>query len=530
VTVAGVAARTLFGLSVVSAMSAIVRAAPLTGQDVRFAESPRGEAQLALAAFLERGGYELWTRDTVLARADTVRASVLVLEASARISGRIEGDVFVVAGDLFLRARGGIGGDLVVLGGGFYDSDLAEIVGAVSYRPNERIRVRPADGGFEIISEGARPRGSELDGTYGVHVPVYQRVDALILGWGGVVRAASVPGRPELELVARYKSGPGEVEGSLRNSWYPSARVRVGVTGSRETRTNDEWIRPRWFNSLAHFVAGDDARDYYRTDRIGVELELRSPEPPIWVDASDWSIVLAAGWEEARSLSARDVTVLFGDDRPATEGFIPYPNPAVDDGDIYSVSLGFEWSKRAREGRTAFGIGLEAAHDDDLDGDFSFLQAEARVSARRSTAWGHVWDAFAIARVDLAGTVPGQRYSTLGGLGTIATVPLRGLRGERLLYAEASYAVPLLGMPTLGGLDGFVRTSAGAAWSDGEALKIDESLAAGIAVRLWDLQMEAGVAAGAGPDPDGLDTTVYLDVRVRRSARPAAMPPRGRGF
>ena len=66
-----------------------VLALPVGAQEVRMADAPRSDAQRALQAFLERGTYELWTRDTVLARGDTVRSDVLLLEGSARIAGRV---------------------------------------------------------------------------------------------------------------------------------------------------------------------------------------------------------------------------------------------------------------------------------------------------------------------------------------------------------------------------------------------------------------------------------------------------------
>lgn len=251
-------------------------------------------------------------------------------------------------------------------------------------------------------------------------------------------------------------------------------------------------------------------------------------------------MTLAAGWEEARSLDARDIFAVFDDDEdvvflvgdgaPETlpPGW-PNPNPAIDDGDLFSVSAGFEWSKRGREGRAAFGIGLEAAHDDDLDGDFSFLMAEARISARRVMPWGHAGDVFAILRAEVAGTVPGQRYSTIGGIGTIPTMPMRSMRGPELLYVEATYAVPILGMATLGGLDGFVRGSGGAAWGAGLPFRFEESVMGGVAARLWDFQLEFGFAVGSGPSADGLDTTAVFDIRFRRSARTMQMPRAGRG-
>ncbi len=505
-------------------------ASPGGAQTVQLAEPPRTDGQRALQTFLAQGGFDLWTRDTVLAVGDTVRSGVLLLEGSARIAGRVEGDIFVVDGDLFLRARGSIGGNVVVLGGGFYDSDLAEVVGTITYLPNERVRVRPTQGDFEVISE-VEPRAAlEWDGTRGIRTPSYQRVDALTFGFGGLARANDLPGRPEFEAVVRYKTGPSEFDGALRNSWYLSDRVRAALFGAQATVSNDDWIRPTWYNSLAHFVAGDDDREYYRSDRIGIEFDLVSAEPPIWEDAPSWRLAIAAGWEDAMSLAARDVTVLFGEDvLVAGEPVPPYPNAAIDDGALYSARAGFEWSKRGREGRIEFGLGLEAGFDDDIDGgDFDFSLVEARVSARRPTAWGHAWEVFAIGRTDLGGTLPGQRLSTIGGVGTLPTMPLRGLRGARLLYVDATYAVPLLGVATLGGLDAFARVSAGGTGDEGRPFRLEEALTGGLAARLWDFQLELGVAVGSDVGPDAVAVVPFFDVRVRRSARPSQMPRPGR--
>ncbi len=518
-----------------------VLALPVGAQEVRLADAPRSDAQRALQAFLERGTYELWTRDTVLARGDTVRSDVLLLEGSARIAGRVDGDLYVVDGDLFLRTRGSIGGDVVVLGGGFYDSDLAEVEGAITYRPNERVRVRPTQGDYEVISEIEPLPAFEADGTSGVRLPTYSRVDALTLALGGVARLMSAPGRPDLEAVVRYKTAPAEFDGFVRNSWYLSDRLRLGLFGGRETRSNDAWIRPTWYNSLAHFVAGDDNRDYYRVDEVGVDFELVSPEPPIWVDAATWRFTVSAGWEDAESLAAHDVVVLFGADAiepvpPATEPIPPYGNPAIDDGSLFFARAGFEWSKRGRDGRAAFGVGLEAGFEDDIVGgetpgpEFNFLLVEGRVSARRITSWGHSLDVFGIGRADLAGTLPRQRYSTIGGVGTLPTMPLRGLRDARMLYAEATYAVPLLGMAALGGLDAFLRASGGGVAGDEQSFHLETAITGGVAARLWDFQMEFGVAVGSTDSPADSEVVAFFDVRVRRSARPSQMSEPGRSW
>ncbi|MGH7540321.1 MAG: hypothetical protein ACRELC_04930, partial [Gemmatimonadota bacterium] len=460
------------------------------------------------------------TRDTVLARGDTVRSGVLVLEAQARIAGRIEGDVFVVDGDLFLRSGGHVTGDLVVIGGGFYGSDLAEVEGEVAYRPTEGMRVLPERGGYAIYPAERERRAWDLDGQLGFPLPTYQRVDAVTIGWGGAVRAADVPGRPELEASVRYKTGPQAFEGSGRVSVHPDERLRVGIAASRATRSNDAWIRATWWNSLTTLFAGDDARDYHRADRAALEVELLSAPVPDWHPSPRWSLALGAGWEEARSLVERDVTVLLAGDSARA-------NPPIDPGDLWSARAGYQWNHEDGDGRITFGLGLEGASEE-IAGDFSFLLGEARIALERSVHWDtarvHRVELFAIGRADLAGALPRQRGSALGGIGTLPTLDLLSLRGERLAYAEATYAVPLFGAGDLASADVFLRGSAGAAWSAGEPFRLEETLALGLRARVWSFSLESGVAGGGGPGDESVELQLFFDVRVRRSARPGQMP------
>jgi hypothetical protein len=495
---------------------------PLLAQEIRLSESPRSEAQEALADFLNRGGYEVWVRDTVLARGDTVRAHVLVLEGAARIAGRVEGDLYVVDGDLFMRTGGSVSGELVVIGGGYYASDLAEVEGDLTYRPSERLRVLPEAGGFVIIPVERVPSAFELDGQYGFQSPVYQRVDAVTLGWGALARATGMAGSPDLEFDVRYKTGPGELEGSVRNSWYPTDRLRLGLAASRATRSMDEWIRPTWYNSLAVLFAGEDMRNYYRADRAGVEIEWSSVETAKWRSEARWSLSLAAGWEDASNLTARDVVALFASDSARD-------NPVVDPGDAYTLHLGFRWSREEGDARTAFGLGLEGASRD-VGGDFSYLLGEARAVVRRPLPWGHRVDLFAIGRADLSGTLPGQRWSSIGGVGTLPTIPILSVRGERLLYGEVTYAVPLFAAASFGGADVFLRGSAGAAWSEGESFDLEENLAVGLSARVLGLALEAALAGGPGVGEDDVDVEVFFDVRLQRPVRSTSTPRPSRRF
>ncbi len=499
--------------------------APASGQEVRLAEEPRSEAQAALEVFLEAGGFTVWTRDTVLARGDTVPGAVLLLEGTARIAGRIEGDLYVVDGDLFLRSAASVTGNVLVLGGGFYDSDLADIGGAVTYRPNEPLRVRPTGGGYEIISEVEPEPAFELDGTYGFHLPTYDRVNGLAVPVGARARLSGVPGRPELAGGVTWIPAREDVDFRLHNSWHLGERVRLGLFATTTVASSESWIRPAWYNSLAHFVAGDDVRSHYDARELGLELEWVSPEPPVWENAPRWRVVVSWGHEEAASLEAREVTILFGD--AADEAWSVSALPRS----FWFARAGFEWSVNRRDRRTAFGVGVEGGLQDELGSDCAlvcshdFLLAEGRVSVWRVTAWGHTVDAFAIGRAGLAGHLPHQRYSTLGGVGTLPTLPLRGLYGPRMIYAEAAYAIPLLGDAALGGLDLFARIGAAAVSAPETHPSEHLSVAGGLALRLWDLRLEFGAAAGSTLGDDDPGVTAFIDVRTRRSHRPTRMPP-----
>lgn len=525
------------GLAVaLAAASAAGLPAAADGQEVRLAEEPRSEAQAALEAFLEAGGFAVWTTDTVLARGDTVPGAVLLLEGTARIAGRIEGDLYVVDGDLFLRSGASIAGNVVVLGGGFYDSDVAEVEGTVTYRPNEPLRVRPTRGGFEIISEVDPEPAFELDGTYGFHLPTYDRANGLSIPVGALARVWDAPGRPELEAGMTWIPAREDVDYRLRNSWRLAERVRLGLFATSAVVNNEEWIRPAWYNSLAHFVTGDDVRSHYDSREFGLELEWTSPEPPVWEDAPRWRVVAAVGREEAEDLRLREVTVLFGGARPGPLASLPEYDPhlEVDDGSLWYGRIGFEWVSQGRDGHTAVGLGVEAGLEDELSrasiglgpiAKYDFLLLEGRVSLRRVTPRGHAVDAFATGQADVTGPLPRQRYSTIGGIGTLPTMPLGGLRGARLLYAETTYAIPLLGDAMLGGLDLFARGSAGGVGSEFDSFDLHGSIQGGLALRMWDFRLEFGAAAGSTAEPGDPGLIPFIDVRTRRSARPTRMPP-----
>lgn len=450
----------------------------LQAQEVSFSPRPDVPEERRLARVLESGDYTLWTRDTVLARGDSVPGTLLVLEASVRLAGRVTGDVHVVAGDLFLRPGARLDGDAVVLGGGYYASSRADVGGEVVYRPNLLLGVVPREGGWEIYHVREERRAVDLDGLAGFHAPTYRRVDGWTPGWGGSVRAVRLPAEPGLHGAVRlHTAGPRKLEGTVGVSVHPTGSIRVGLEGERRTLTRDGWIRGDILNSLSYLAGSGDYRNYYRGERATLRVESTGTQglvPAAWVR-----------WEEAASLQARPLGVLFEDDVDVR------PNPAVDDGETWSVGAELGYRLRTGERRLVAGLTAEVA-DSTVGGDFSFVAGEARVGYRGPAPAGHRVELFGIARRDLSGRLPRQRWSALGGTGTLPVLETLSRRGPRLFYLGATYVVPIpaLRVPVLGGPRLFVRNSLGSAWSEGEPVDLADNVSVGVRY----LFLELGVA------------------------------------
>jgi hypothetical protein len=460
----------LLGLGLCLAPSA------LFGQQrqVRFEPRSGEEIDERLSEFLE-GSYALWTRDSVVTQDQVVDGDLLVLEGAVRIAGTVTGSVFVVDGDLFLRPGAVIEGDLVVIGGGYYSSSLATVEGEIEYRPSVALSVLPDDGGYLIyFSEEPLPV-FEFHGLYGFGVPTYQRVDAVTLSWGATLRVTGWDWRPDLSFDGRFKTGPAQFDGSVRQFWYPSRKLQFGWEIERATLNNEGWIWGTLVNSLSYFFAGEDVRNYYLADRASVTIE-RPPDPGL-------SPSFTFQWEDADSLQARDYFVLFPNDSVQA-------NPPIDPGETVSGIFSLTHRRKRGEPGVDAAVTLEGATES-LAGDFSFLLAELRARWDHPTVAGQQLKLFLEARGDLAGSLPRQRWSAFGGVGTLPTFTAVEFRGPRLLFGGVSYFVPLLPWASESAMINFVaHARGGAVWNDGGSSGFESNLIFGIRVFF----AEAGVA------------------------------------
>ena len=473
--------RALFWLLVVGGTLAIPAAG--SAQSVDFKPRDEKPAERRLATFLDQDVYAILSGDTVLHPGQEVSGSLLVLRATARVATTVPGSVYVVDGDLFLRPGARVEGDVVVLGGGFYASELAEVTGEVLYQPNDLYSVIEKDKGWSIVPVEEQKQVVELPGLYGFGFPYYQRVDAVTLRWGALLRATGWAWQPTLEGELRFLTEDRDFQGTVKQYWYPSNSLRFGFEGERVTRTNEDWIRGNVSNSLSYFFVGDDFRNYYGADRVA--FVLRGNETATW-----WPS-LSVQWEEATSKEARKQFVLFGDDEPQ-------PNPAVDEGETVSLIAEFGARRRTSDSRFEGLLRLEAA-DSSVAGDFSFVLGEASLYWLTPGFASHEVELYGIARGDVSGTLPRQRWSAFGGRSTLPTFDLLSFYGPRLVYGQASYLVPIsaLRVVMIGPPKVLVRAATGSAWDPGGSAHFETNLIAGVR---WSV-LEAGVAF----DPSGSD-------------------------
>lgn len=418
-----------------------------------------GDAALdhRLDRLLESGDYVLVTADTLIPGDAAVPTSLLVLDARATVEGAVHGDLLSVDGNVFLRPGATVAGDVVNLGGGFYPSALATVGGAVYDYPRLDYTVDRMPDGHRIVARSDEPRLA-LDGAFGFHVPVYNRVDGLRMAWGAAYRLPAVRGmQPRLHATAGYRTETG------RASLGADVRVERGggalVAGlERGTRTNDAWIRGDLTNSGDFLLQGDDLRDYYEADRLFAGLEWAGE----WPGGRRLDARLLGQLEDAESLPAGDPFTLFGD--------APYrPNPPVDDGTIASVlgGLGGQWVGRSSAIEALAELELAGGV---LDGDLSFGRFELLGEWSMAALWDHVLEMEWYAQGPLPGTtrLPRQRWSLLGGSSTLNTRDDAEFRGDRVVYLETDYIIPLperWALPILGSPDFEVLHRVGMAWT-----------------------------------------------------------------
>lgn len=486
-------------------MLALLIGAPVDGvaQDVRLVGEARDSASRVIDRVLSRGDYLLLERDTLLAADARIDGDVVIARATVRLEGEIRGAVAVLGGELFIRPGAVVAGPIGVAGGAAYTSGLADVgpISVVDLRTS--VTVANDTAGYSVaLVPPPPPRRIQPTGAFGLALPTYDRVDGLTVGWG--TRFLIMPARSAAFVRAgvTYATERARVGGSAGLEVPLGGGAWLVADAERATATNEGWIRGAFANSLAAVAVASDARNYHESDVATLGMHVRPVQPIIQGETFIGPRLLVRASRD-RSLAAGEPwTVSGGSWRD---------NPAIDDGEIISVVGGITLNWR----------GVTSAFDGDVAGEWSpagagdheVTQVVAEGRWLMSALWKHRIEVYTRAAAALGGEpLPRQRWSFVGGPGTLPTLEPGDRRGDNLLFVRSTYAAPVphLRLPLVGEAEVHVTHAAGTAWVSGTELpRWDQNLGAGITLRPVNATVWIDPAASA------LDPVLSLALSIR---------------
>ena len=459
-----IAARAAVALSLLAAVPAAgpAQVAPATLPDtvlvretlpLRVADVGPGRPGRMLRAALERpyvafGGDS--TRRLALRRDTAFTTSVIVLGRDATVGSRVQGDVIVIGGDLFLHPGAVIEGRAIAYGGAVYSSSLATVRGGIfSYR-DLTFEARRGAGEITLHYRDLERHHVPLIGlaAFGFHLPEYTRVDGLVVPWGPTITLAE--GGFEVIPTVIYRSHLGAIDPAVAATLRYGRRSRLEGEVGRATFSNDRWIRSNLLNSITTLVTGSDTRNYFRADRAEARASRLWEGERIVVEPFVGARVERA-WSVGPDSAAESApwSLLRRGDREAILRF----NPPVTRGRIASALAGGRLDYEEATLRAGTRLLVESAPS--APGDARFTQLTWDGEVEFPTFRDQSFEFFAHA-VTSGGDAPPQRWAYLGGSGTLRTVDLLSRGGDQLVFADSRYhiplesiVVPLLGAPRL---------------------------------------------------------------------------------
>lgn len=432
-----------------------------------------GEADLdaALRSML-RGPHQLVTADRMIGRSDTVRGNIVVVRARLIVEGTVIGDVIGVDANMYFRPNSVVNGTVTNIAGGFYPSEQARIT-SVENRPLAPYHVREA--GNDLVIEGTNSRPAiKLGKMFGVQNPEYNRVDGVRVEFGPSLLLPPMGGvEPSIFASIGYATQRGDL----------IKRVGLGLERRRSTLvfgwedgitlTNDRWIRSDLKNSLSYLWNGKDYRDYYEAQRVYGEFR-RTIER----GARTTSYWIRGQREDAKPLAAGSPWTVFKPDSVR-------PNRRVTESSITSMIVGAEseWTG-ATSAWQATGW-IESAGSGLVASDFAFnMYAVSGLYAMKAIA-NHTLEIEGNFRGPLPGTedLPLQRWTHVGGSGTLYTEQIAAFQGDRLFFVESEYTIPFserLKLPILGVPRLRLMHNVGMAWSRADDRDFEQNIGARI--------------------------------------------------
>jgi hypothetical protein len=469
-----------FRAAFLAACAALILAAPAAAQDVVIRADDDSPAAQEARRILERRTYVWMDRDTILGPDFHAPADLVVYRAEVRLEGAVEGSVLVLDGQFFVRPRARVGGPIAVIGGGAYPSGLAETGPVLTTTPGAQIEIvddPEGRGALEPQISILRPPTHAMFSYGPAGVPLYDRVNGLTVAVGATFRPTRTDDGAQFGAWVSYSTASrGIGAGVTADVPLGTAGLHIQGEASRDTRTNDAWLRSDLMNTLTSLFLGTDYRDYHDVDRA--ELMLVRPVGEPLVAGESW-IAPRVGVAVSRDASLEALRPWSFTGRDGLARF----NPPVLEATYASVLAGTGLHWRGQASRIDADLALEqvVAHGRETDGDAMFPRPGS-LPFTHGVAWArYTATLFGTHGLDvyLRGTTsfnadgaPPQRWGILGGATTLPTLEIAHFRGDRLAFVETTYTlpVPIVELPFLGAPSLELWQAAGAAWITDEPM------------------------------------------------------------
>ena len=400
------------------------------GQEVVLREpGPERVASIVRAVASRPHALRTGTEKLVLPRDSVVMTNLLVLGRPTYLASRVEGDVVVVGGDLFLRPGSSISGRAIAIGGAVHRTFLGTVAGPIESYRDDDYTITAATPRYELVYQGRRrdrPPVLQFAGVQGLLAPAYDRVNGLSVPVGALITLGDRA--VELQPTATYRSRLGVVDPGLTIRVGPERSLRLEADAGRMTRSNERWIYGDLLNSAATIAFGNDTRNYFRADG-GTARAIGHIERP----GLTFEPFVGARYEKVRPITAVGNVWAFSG-RESVE-HMARPNPLVERGEIGSgllggslaYEMGVVTAKLAAEGERSFGTpdGTSAFIQLTLDGVIAFptfAQQRLQIHAHGVATAGD--------------STPRARYAYLGRNGTLPLLELLEQGGDQLLFEQ----------------------------------------------------------------------------------------------
>ena len=375
--------------------------------------------------------------DTVIEEQDTIRSNIVVKAGDLTVYGKVDGDVLVVGGDLYVKDDGHITGNAKVINGDVVKDESAKIDGYIDKTSSTEKAYRESERKF--IRSSTRLNANWVHETTNLDNFIfrYNRVEGLFLGVGSDKkyywdsrRLYSAYG--SFGYGFKSRGWRGNLGVSRQFAFDEGQLFEIGVEGHNLTDSKDNWIIGVGENTAAAILIHEDFRDYFRRTGYGI-----SADYAVQQDYTTGQVKVEYLADRYWSMENRAEWSIFGGDKKFRS------NPAIDEGDMRSVlaSAGLSTVMRTIYGPEGWSIFVTGEFADrNFGSDFGFNQYIADL--RRYQPLGRYDNLNVRLRVGTTeGAVPFQKTFEIGGLGTLNGYPYKSEAGTRMILLNAEYII-----------------------------------------------------------------------------------------